>query len=129
MNWPRILKLAFPGGGRWRLAAAAFPGFSLDARFHLSPQSLWWIFGDQNVDVRDHEHWAQLDGAYTFGEGVLSDIKFGGRYSKHSRHSDDVIGQGPGCGGSALLKFASESPQNRAFGMPGTVATASSAAV
>jgi iron complex outermembrane receptor protein len=70
------------------------------------PQSLSWIFGDQNVDVRDHEHWAQLDGAYTFGEGVLSDIKFGGRYAKHARSSEGVIGQGPGCAGHVPLNFA-----------------------
>ena len=69
------------------------------------PQSLSWIFGDQNVDVKDHEHWAQLDGAYVFGEGVLSDIKFGGRYAEHSRKSDGVIGQGPGCAGGNPLNF------------------------
>ena len=70
-----------------------------------APQSLSWIFGDQNVDVKDHEHWAQLDGDYVFGEGVLSDIKFGGRYSDHSRKSEGVIGQGPGCAGGLPLNF------------------------
>ena len=81
--------------------------WGLGAESPSTPQSLSWIFGDQNIDVKDHEHWAQLDGAYVFGEGVLSDIKFGARYAKHSRVSEDVIGQGPGCAGHKPLDFSS----------------------
>jgi iron complex outermembrane recepter protein len=61
----------------------------------IGPQSLSWIFGDQNVDVKDDEDWARLDGDYVFGNGVFTDLKFGGRYTDHERKSENVIGQGP----------------------------------
>lgn len=58
---------------------------------------LGWIFGDQNINVRDKERWAQLDGIFDVGVGVFSDIKFGVRWSKHERSSAGVVGQGPKC--------------------------------
>ncbi|MEO5559279.1 MAG: TonB-dependent receptor [Dokdonella sp.] len=58
---------------------------------------LGWIFGDQNINVRDKENWAQLDGIYQIANGVFSDVKFGGRYADHTRRSNGVIGQGPKC--------------------------------
>jgi iron complex outermembrane receptor protein len=60
--------------------------------------SLDWIFGDQNVDVKDEENYAQLDAIYQLGSGPLTDLKFGGRYADHKRKSDGVIGQRPGAG-------------------------------
>jgi len=62
------------------------------------PGTLSWIFGDQNINVRDKEDYAQLDGIYQIGSGSLTDLKFGARYSDHSRKSEGVIGQGPGAG-------------------------------
>jgi iron complex outermembrane receptor protein len=62
------------------------------------PGTLSWIFGDQNVNVRDEENYAQLDAIYQIGSGSLTDLKFGGRYSDHTRKSSGVIGQGPGPG-------------------------------
>jgi iron complex outermembrane recepter protein len=62
------------------------------------PGTLSWIFGDQNIDVRDKEKYAQLDALYQIGSGPLTDLKFGARYSDHTRESEGVIGQGPGAG-------------------------------
>jgi iron complex outermembrane recepter protein len=62
------------------------------------PGTLSWIFGDQNVDVKDKENYAQLDGLFQIGNGAWTDLKFGVRYSDHTRKSDGVIGQGPGAG-------------------------------
>jgi iron complex outermembrane receptor protein len=59
------------------------------------PVAFGWIFGDQNVDVKDEENWLQLDGQYSLSDGVLTDLKFGLRYAEHMRSSDGVIGQGP----------------------------------
>jgi iron complex outermembrane receptor protein len=62
------------------------------------PGTLSWIFGDQNIDVKDKESYGQLDALYQMGNGALTDLKFGVRYSDHTRKSDGVIGQGPGPG-------------------------------
>ena len=62
------------------------------------PTSLSWIFGDQNVDIKDHEKYGSLDAIYMVGNGILTDLKFGGRYAEHDRKSEGVIGQGPGAG-------------------------------
>jgi iron complex outermembrane recepter protein len=62
------------------------------------PGTLSWIFGDQNIDVRDEEKYAQLDAVYQIGNGALTDLKFGARYADHTRKSEGVIGQGPGAG-------------------------------
>ncbi len=63
-----------------------------------TPQSLSWIFGDQNIDVKDQEKYGSLDAIYMVGNGALTDLKFGGRYADHTRKSEGVIGQGPGPG-------------------------------
>jgi iron complex outermembrane receptor protein len=86
--------------GHWGLGAES-PG---------TPGTLSWIFGDQNVHVKDEENYAQLDAIYQIGSGSLTDIKFGARYADHDRKSDGVIGQGPGPGafdaGSLPTSFA-----------------------
>ncbi len=58
---------------------------------------LGWIFGDQNINIRDKEQWAQLDGLFEAAWGALADIRFGVRWSKHDRSSSGVVGQGPKC--------------------------------
>lgn len=58
---------------------------------------LGWIFGDQNIDVKDKENWGQLDGEYAIDQGILSALKFGIRTADHKRSSGGVIGQGPAC--------------------------------
>jgi iron complex outermembrane recepter protein len=59
------------------------------------PVAFGWIFGDQNVDVKDSENWAQIDGEYLLSDGMLTDLKFGLRLGEHMRSSAGVIGQGP----------------------------------
>ncbi|MEO8671287.1 MAG: TonB-dependent receptor [Tahibacter sp.] len=57
--------------------------------------SLGWIFGDQNINVRDKENWFQVDGEYSLNGGALTALRFGARQADHDRKSDGVIGQGP----------------------------------
>ena len=64
-----------------------------------TPVAFGWIFGAQNVDVKDKEDWAKLDGTYALNNGAWTDLKFGGRWEKHDRTSLGAIGQGP-TGGS-----------------------------
>ncbi|WP_236904348.1 TonB-dependent receptor [Collimonas fungivorans] len=54
-----------------------------------------WIFGDQNINVKDKENWAQVDGEYSTDWGTLKTLQFGLRYNDHKRSSEGVIGQGP----------------------------------
>ncbi|HEY5809376.1 MAG TPA: TonB-dependent receptor [Povalibacter sp.] len=58
---------------------------------------LGWIFGDQNIDVKDDEQYAQIEARWSADSGALSSIQFGARYSDHNRESAGVIGQGPKC--------------------------------
>ncbi|WP_313919628.1 TonB-dependent receptor [Tahibacter sp.] len=68
-----------------------------------SANTLGWIFGAQNINVRDDEQWLQLDGEYSFNDGAFTLMRFGVRSSDHDRKSDGVIGQGPRCSdGSAF---------------------------
>ena len=64
-----------------------------------TPVAFGWIFGAQNVDVKDKEDWAKLDGTYALDNGAWTDLKFGARWEKHDRDSTGAIGQGP-TGGS-----------------------------
>jgi iron complex outermembrane receptor protein len=57
--------------------------------------SLDWIFGYQNVNVKDDEKWGQLDGIYSASGGMMSQLKFGVRWTDHNRSLDGVIAQGP----------------------------------
>jgi iron complex outermembrane recepter protein len=92
------------GVGRGTGASYAFngissaPDFSLGSENTASPATgkLDWIFGLQNVNVKDKEDWAQLDGVYDFGgDGALTHLRFGVRGSRHDRSLGDVINQGP----------------------------------
>ena len=88
------------------------------------PVNFNWIFGDQNVDVKDSETWAQIDSEYSLNEGMLTDVKFGLRLSEHMRSSDGVIGQGPifpGAANPANWPQAFQNyPSNYASGLGGT---------
>jgi iron complex outermembrane recepter protein len=55
-----------------------------------------WIFGDQDVDVKDKDTWGQIDAEYALDSGVLRSLKFGLRGADHKRYTDGaIIGQGP----------------------------------
>ncbi len=61
------------------------------------PQALvfGWIFGAQDVDVKDKETWYKLDGAFSTKHDTWQDLKFGVRYQTHERSSFNAIAQGP----------------------------------
>jgi iron complex outermembrane receptor protein len=87
-------------GGGYSLHGVGAADWNLGTANNASPAGvpLGWIFGDQNVDVKDKENWAQIDGEYQIDAGVLSALKFGARFNDHKRSSSGVIGQGPlGC--------------------------------
>ncbi len=54
-----------------------------------------WIFGAQNVDVKDKESWAKIDGDFKVGDDSWTNFKFGVRYQTHERSSANAIAQGP----------------------------------
>jgi len=47
---------------------------------------LGWIFGDQNVNIKDKEDWTKLDGEYALDNGILSSLQFGARYNEARSH-------------------------------------------
>jgi iron complex outermembrane recepter protein len=61
-----------------------------------------WIFGNQEVAVKDKEDWAQLDGEYALNESVFSSLKFGIRASEHNRELPHSLNQRPALDGSAF---------------------------
>ena len=77
------------------------PDFNLGATNNTTPTpggvpvTFGWIFGAQNVDVKDKEKWAKIDSDYKIDNGAWKDLKFGVRYEAHDRTSDDAIAQGP----------------------------------
>lgn len=56
-----------------------------------------WIFGGQNIHVKDKENFYQADGELAFDDSkfFLSSLDFGVRYSDHTRESKSEIAQGP----------------------------------
>ncbi|MDB6044015.1 MAG: chiP-II [Gammaproteobacteria bacterium] len=60
-----------------------------------TPVSFGWIFGAQNVDVKDKESWGKLDGDYKIHDSSWTDLKFGARYQTHERSSNNALAQGP----------------------------------
>ena len=101
------------------------PDFSFPGTNNASPAgaTLDWIFGLQNIDVKDKERWSQLDGQYDFSDGTLKDLKFGVRWSDHQRSLGDVIAQGPGAGAFNPANWPSgfqNYPSNFGSGLGGT---------
>jgi iron complex outermembrane receptor protein len=77
------------------------PDFNLGAQNNTTPfpggtpVSFGWIFGAQNVDVKDKESWGKIDGDYRIHDSSWTDLKFGARYETHERSSNNAIAQGP----------------------------------
>jgi iron complex outermembrane receptor protein len=77
------------------------PDFNLGATNNTTPTpggvpvTFGWIFGAQNIDVKDKEKWAKIDSDYQIDNGAWKDLKFGVRYEAHDRTSDNAIAQGP----------------------------------
>lgn len=59
------------------------------------PVTFGWIFGAQNVDVKDKETWGKIDGDFAIHDSAWTDLKFGARYETHERSSNNAIAQGP----------------------------------
>ena len=77
------------------------PSFNLGNQINTTPTpggvpvAFGWIFGDQNIDVKDTETWAKIDSDFKMHDDSWTDLKFGARFEKHDRTSANVIGQGP----------------------------------
>ena len=59
------------------------------------PVAFGWIFGAEDIDVKDTEKWAKIDSDYKIDNGAWKDLKFGVRYQAHDRTSDTGVAQGP----------------------------------
>ncbi|MEJ1966833.1 MAG: TonB-dependent receptor [Gammaproteobacteria bacterium] len=70
-----------------------------------TPVTFGWIFGAQNIDVKDEEDWAKIDGQYKIDNGSWSDLKFGVRYQTHERSSYNAIAQGPAGDGTSTTHY------------------------
>ena len=82
----------------------ALPGINYTQPFPGgNPQNLTfgWIFGGQDIDTIDKETWGKLDAAFDVSDSgnAWQDLKFGARYSKHTRESLNSIAQGPTAAG------------------------------
>jgi iron complex outermembrane receptor protein len=99
------------GAGYTLNGLGAGPSFNLGTTNNTTPTpggvpvAFSWIFGDQNIDVKDREEWAKIDGAFKVDDGAWQDLKFGVRYERHGRTSADVIGQGPTAAGQSTSAY------------------------
>jgi len=74
--------------------------WNLGTQNNASPAGvpLGWIFGYQNVNIKDKESWGRIDADYAIDKGVLSTVKVGLRHAEHTRDSGTFTAQGPlGC--------------------------------
>ena len=87
------------------------PDFNLGATNNTTPfpggvpVDFNWIFGAQNVDVKDKETWAKIDGDFKIADQSWTDFKFGARYQTHERSSANAIAQGPAGTGSSTAHY------------------------
>lgn len=87
-------------GAAWAMnGIASATSWSMGNTNTASPTgaTLGWIFGSQNVFVRDQEDWLRLDGEYALDKGVFTTLRFGARMTQHTRNSSGIVGQAPGC--------------------------------
>lgn len=95
-------------GAGWSLnGLGSAPDFNLGATDNSQPApggvpvDFGWIFGAQLIDVKDQEDWAQIDSNFNMDKGAWTDLKFGLRWNKHQRDSQNAIAQGPTFGGGS----------------------------
>lgn len=72
----------------------ALNGLDASAAPTAANYGLDWIFGANNVKVKDDEAWQQIDGEYTVDKGVLTTIKFGARANQHKRDALGAVNAG-----------------------------------
>ncbi|MDP9123588.1 MAG: TonB-dependent receptor [Pseudomonadota bacterium] len=89
-----------------------------------------WIFGDQNVDVKDKDTWGQIDAEYSLDAGMLSSLKFGLRGADHKRYTDGpIVNQGPNWGTDPFAHplpasdYSQTYPSNYGSGLGGSFPT------
>ena len=92
------------GNGCWLHAAWHRLGTELQSEARPTIQRLFptacrctfnWIFGAQDIDVKDKETWYKIDGDFAMQHDTWTDLKFGVRYQTHERSSFNAIAQGP----------------------------------
>ncbi|MBS0373920.1 MAG: TonB-dependent receptor [Proteobacteria bacterium] len=89
-------------GAGWTLQGlGSAPNFNLGTTNNTTPfpngtpVAFGWIFGAQDIDVKDKEDWVKLDATMRLDGGPWEDLKFGARHESHSRVSLGAIAQGP----------------------------------
>jgi iron complex outermembrane receptor protein len=99
-------------GGAYQLnGLGKAPDFSLGNTNNTTPTpggvpvSFGWIFGAQDIDVKDKEKWAKIDSDYKIDNGAWKDLKFGVRYEAHDRTSENAIAQGPTAAGQKTSAY------------------------
>jgi iron complex outermembrane recepter protein len=99
------------GGGYTLQGLGSAPNFNLGATNNTTPTpggvpvTFGWIFGAQHVDVEDRETWAKIDSDFKIENAAWTDLKFGVRYEKHSRVSDNALAQGPTAAGQSTAAY------------------------
>jgi len=100
-------------GGGWQLnGIGSAPNFNLGTNNNTTPfpggvpVAFNWIFGAQDVEVKDKENWVKIDGQYKLDDAApVSDIKFGIRHESHDRTSLGAIAQGPTAAGQSTAHY------------------------
>jgi iron complex outermembrane receptor protein len=101
------------GAGYTLHGTGSGPSFDLGATNNTTPfpngvpVTFNWIFGAQDVDVKDKETWYKIDGDFATQHGTWSDLKFGVRYQTHERSSYNAIAQGPTAAGQVTANYPS----------------------
>lgn len=101
--------VGFGTGAGWALNGIGAADWNLGTANTSQPGTagtnygLDWIFGFQNVNVKDKEEWIQFDGEYFIDNGALASIAFGARNAEHSRSLHDVVAQGPSWAGTGAF--------------------------
>ena len=85
---------AYQLNGTNNAASFSLPGLDLSATPTAAHYGLDWIFGANNVKVKDTEAWQQIDGEYSADAGILASIKFGARTNQHKRDSLGTLNAG-----------------------------------
>ncbi len=99
------------GAGYQLNGVGSGPSFNLGNQVNTTPTpggvpvAFGWIFGDQNIDVKDTETWAKIDSDFKMHDDSWTDLKFGARFEKHDRTSANVIGQGPTAAGQSTSAY------------------------
>lgn len=99
------------GGGYQLNGLGNAPNFNLGATNNTTPTpggvpvTFGWIFGAQNIDVKDAEKWAKIDGDFKIDNGAWKDLKFGVRYEAHDRSSASALAQGPTAAGQSTSQY------------------------